>query len=303
MLRYVLAAAALKAFSLNAATRHAYRQIGNVIGARRRSKILRAGYIERADGNLRFAEKHGAIADGMRVLELGTGWVHWESLFTRLFYDVETVLFDVWDNRQFEGFHNYAAILRERLPGLTSRSAAAREKAISRLDRVLACASFDEVYRELGWRYIVEPDGSLAAVGDSTIDLVYSSDVMEHIPEQALEGLADDLRRILKPGAHVTQQIVVADHLTIYDRAVHPKKYLAFDEGQWRRWFVNDVQYMNRWQHSDFVRLYRDKGFRVVDQETVDSADTSMLAIAPRWKSYDKSDLDACVTRLLVQAP
>ncbi|MFY7744445.1 MAG: hypothetical protein ACOVQY_03415 [Erythrobacter sp.] len=40
----------------------------------------------RADQNLAFIEQHGGIRDGMKVLELGTGWVHWEALFLRAFY-------------------------------------------------------------------------------------------------------------------------------------------------------------------------------------------------------------------------
>ena len=58
---------------------------------------------------------------------------------------------------------------------------------------------------------------------------------------------------------------------------------------------------MNRWQHSDFVRLYREHDFSVLAEEIVTSADTASLSLAPRWRDYEKTDLDACFTRLLVQ--
>lgn len=302
-LRYRLAAGALKAFSANRATRFAYRKLGNVVGGRGRANGIDPSYIGRADANLRFAEKHGAIADGMRVMELGTGWVHWEALFTRLFYDVEIVLFDVWDNRQFAGFRTYVAHLLAQLPTLESRDGAAREKAIILLRRISECASFEEIYRLLNWSYVVDVNGRLDAVADKSLDLVFSSDVMEHIPAGSLPLLADSLTRVLTPRGHVTQQIVEADHLVIYSRKMHSKSYLKFSDKHWRRWLENDVQYTNRWQHSDFARLFRDLDFIIVDEEIVSSVDTATIEIAPRWRDYDKADLDATVTRLLVRRP
>lgn len=303
MLKYRLAAAALKAFSLNGLTRYAYRKLGNVVGGRQRAQGIPAHYIDRANGNLAFIEAHGAIRPGMRVLELGTGWVHWEALFTRLFYDVEIVLFDVWDNRQFAGFRRHASALRSALPTLSNRDAASREAAARLLERVLECSDFPEVYRLLGWQYITHPAGNLGAVDANSIDLVISSDVMEHIPAEGLPGLIADFARLMATGGHVSQQIVEADHLCIYDPSAHPKNYLRYTDTQWRRWFENSVQYINRWQHGDFVKLFEDRGFTIVAEEIVSSVDAGEIHLAPRWQSYDKRDLDATVTRLLAAAP
>lgn len=301
MLRYRLAAGALKAFSLNGATRRAYRRLGNAVGGRARAHAIKANAVGKADRSLRFLEKHGAIEPGMRLLELGTGWVHWEALFTRCFHEVEIALFDVWDNRQFAGFRHHAAALRDALPGLETRNGAAREKAIALLGRVLECADFAEVYRLLGWRYLIDEEGRLDAIESGSIDLVFGSDVMEHVPSERLPALVEDFRRVLVPGGRVAQHVVVADHLCLYDPAAHRKTYLSFTDEQWRRWFDNRAQHMNRWQHSDYLRLFRDHGFTVLADEIVTTADTSTLSIAPRWRGYDKTDLDACFTRLLVQ--
>lgn len=298
--RYRLAAAALKAFSLNGATKSGYRWLGNRIGGGSRSKSVQSHYIARAHGNLAFLERNGAVHDGMAAMELGTGWVHWEALFTRLFYDIEVTLFDVWDNRQFDAFLHHARTLGERLEE-TGRPADAIAKARELCGKIAGCRDFGEAYDLLGFTYIIAGDGSIGALEDASLDLVFSSDVMEHIPADTLPRLAGQLRRKLRTGGHATQQIVQADHLCIYARSAHPKTYLAFDDRQWRRWFENDVQYFNRWQHSDFVELFSDAGFAVVDQEIVETADTSGLDIAERWRDYDRNDLDATVTRLLVQ--
>ncbi|RYZ59066.1 MAG: class I SAM-dependent methyltransferase, partial [Proteobacteria bacterium] len=267
------------------------------------SENIEPHYIYRAAGNLAYIEQFGAIADGYRLLELGTGWVHWESLFTRLFYDVRITLFDVWDNRQFPGFLSFAGALRKRLRAEVDRPADQIDRAEKLLDRVLACRSFDEVYALLGFEYVIDPTGSLKAVPDGSLDLIISSDVMEHVPRGAIPTLMKDFMRVLKPGRMAAQQIVEKDHLTIYAPQAHPKAYLRYDERTWKRWYENDVQYVNRMQHSDFLREFKAAGFTVVAEETVATCDSSQIEIAPEFKHYTKADLDAIVTRVMAQKP
>lgn len=303
MLTYRATALALKAFSLNSATKAAYRRIGNVIGGKRRAQGVQPHYLTRADQNLAFIEQHGGIRDGMRVLELGTGWVHWEALFMRAFYEVEATVFDVWDNRQFDGFLTHVNALRAALPGLTDRGPDRTAKARGLLERVAACSNFEEAYAILGFTYLLAPDGALDAIPDRSLDLVFSSDVMEHIPHDSLPELAASLARTVRPGGLVAQQIVPSDHLCIYAKDAHRKAYLQFSDKQWARWFENDVQYQNRWQQSDFRKLFKHAGFEIVSEAIIGRADTSDLRIAARWAGYSREDLDATVTRMLVRRP
>lgn len=303
VLKYRLAATALKIFSVNSFTRKTYRSLGNALGGRKRGSSVQSHYFKRADGNLKAIESCGAIADGMQLMELGTGWVHWEAMFTRLFYDVQIKLFDVWDNRQFAGFLHYATELRRRLASETDRSPEAIAKAEALLDQVLATKTFDEAYELLGFEYIVDPTGSLRAIADGTVDLVISSDVMEHIPRNAVPALCADLRRIVRPGGYVAQQIVYTDHLTIYDRSVHPKNYLRYSDRQWRWWLENDVQYINRLQPSDFLKAFGDNAFTVVSHEAVQTCDSSQLKIDARFAHYTREELDVAVDRLILRKP
>jgi SAM-dependent methyltransferase len=303
MLTYRAAALALKAFSLNETTKTVYRKIGNLVGGKRRAGRVRSHYLSRADQNLAFIEQHGGIRDGMRVLELGTGWVHWEALFLRAFYEVEATLFDVWDNRQFGGFLTHVNALRAALPTLTDRGAERTARAAALLDQVATSRNFEEAYAILGFTYLLSPDGSLNSIADGSLDLVFSSDVMEHIPHDSLPVLAASLHRVVKPGGLVAQQIVMADHLCIYAKSAHPKAYLQYSDSEWARWFENEVQYQNRWQQSDFRKLFKEAGFEIISEAIIGRADTSKLKIARRWADYSREDLDATVTRMLVRRP
>lgn len=303
MLKYVAAAQALRLFSLNGWTKAAYRKLGNYAGSRSRASGIPPHYIMRADANLRAIEKIGAVFDGARLLELGTGWVHWEALYTRLFYEVHSELFDVWDNRQLAGLMRYANELGEKIDELPQRSIKARQRATQLLDDLQHCNNMQEIYRILQFNYRVEPQGSLHSYDNDTFDLVISSDVLEHVPRHSTPALTSELYRVLKPGGVAAQQIVLTDHLGIYDKKVHPKNYLRYNDTTWKLLFNNDVQYINRLQRPEWISLFQKAGFELDNVEVVSRTEVSGLQVSDRFRSFTNDDLEVTVLRILARKP
>jgi hypothetical protein len=301
MLRYVLAAQALRAFSLTSGTKKLYRAIGNKRGGKIRARGLPSHYLSRADQNLTQLEAAGGIADGMKVMEIGTGWAHWEALFVRCFYKVEVTLMDVWDNRQFDGFKTYAAELRRRLDE-TQRTEAQKERARDVLEAVAECTSFEQVYELLGFRYVIGVDTIYKTIGDGELDAIFSSDVLEHVPAESLPEMVAQHMRMLKPGGVCSHQVVPSDHLCIYDKQVNNKNYLRYGEGTWNLFFANDVQYINRIQMSEWAALYEKAGFEVDCRPTA-SVDISGLKVAGKFKTLPASDLGITVFHLIARKP
>src|SRR5205809_6358345 len=152
MVKYIATAIALKCFSCTPLTRSLYRQLGNRAGNNRRSVgTMPAYYPERVRRMLHLQREYGIVRDGDRILELGTGWLHWEALTLRLFYDVEAVLFDVWDNRQLGGVKNYLRQLRPMLNDDFELSVTALKRAQTLINEILKVNSFAELYELLGF--------------------------------------------------------------------------------------------------------------------------------------------------------
>ena len=99
---------------------------------------------------------------------------------------------------------------------------------IALMQQVAESRSAAEAYALLGFRYLVDPTGALAGVPEDSFDLVMSSDVGEHIPRASLPPFAERSFAALRPGGWAYHQIVITDHLGIYDRSVHPKHYLRY---------------------------------------------------------------------------
>lgn len=303
MIRYVTAAAALKLFSAGPLMRGLYRQLGNVGGARQRIRQgLPSSYVERALRFKRLCEEHGAIGNGMRLLELGTGWAHWESTFIRLFYDVEAALFDVWDNRQLEAFQCYFGELEAHLDGEIELDAAASPRAHDLLRAIAAASTFDELYRLLGFQYVVDPGGSLRHFEDGSFDLVFSFNVLEHVQAGILSQFTLDMAGLLKPGGYAIHQIDLGDHLAYYDPAVSVKNYLRYSDTAWKRCFENEVQYFNRVQRPEWLHLFQSAGLVLVEEHLV-TGDIGGIAVDGTYAHLDRQDLGCTALTVVYRKP
>ena len=129
MIKYVVMSSAAKAFSLNQSTKALYRSLGNQVLARSRSASgIEDRYVERAQRLLAICDQHSVLKPGDRIVELGTGWLHWEATVLRLFNDIEATLYDVSDNRLIGPYREWLAELGLRVDCLLYTSPSPRDR-------------------------------------------------------------------------------------------------------------------------------------------------------------------------------
>jgi SAM-dependent methyltransferase len=261
-----------------------------------------AYYGDRVKRMLRLLDEHSLIKDGDRIIELGTGWLHWEALTLRLFYDIQAVLYDVWDNRQMGGLKNYVAQFRPLLATDFDLNPDRIRRAQSVIDAILKCKSFEEIYSFLGFEYVVEPTGSLQRFADASFQLVVSAGVLEHVHRGAVPLLVGETYRILKPGGWAVHSIDTSDHLAHYDTSVCRKLYLQYSEKTWKRFFQNEVQYINRIQPGEWLQMFRAARFDVAEADRR-PIDISGLRLDEQYRQMDPKDLACTVLRLTLSKP
>jgi len=161
-------------------------------------------------------------------------------------------------------------------------------------------ASFEELYRLLGFEYVVESTGSLSRFRDDSFQLVVSGGVLEHVHRAALPELTKATYRILKPGGWAVHSIDTSDHLSHYDASVSKKRYIGFSESTWRFVCDNDVQAINRVQRGEWLELFKSAGFNLKEEEYRE-VDISQLKIAPRFAGMDRRDLATTTVRLTLR--
>jgi predicted SAM-dependent methyltransferase len=298
MIRYFMSALALKAFSFNAPTRQLYRQIGNHFGAKKRHRVSDLPIrVERGELIVDLCRKYHALENGEKLLEIGTGWMHWYSLYLWIFYECRITALDIWDNRQFSALKAGFAKLIDRYG-----EDRANETALNNLAIINRASNFAELYRETGIEHVVEPRGSLDQFDDRSFDCILSMHVLEHVPTKYVTDLVRNMYRTLKPGKYTIHQIGIDDHLAHYDRKTSQKQYLQYSDWTWRAFFENEVQYFNRLQMSEWLDAFRNEGF-ILEEKLVESTDIANLKIASRFADYSKEDLSCTILTLVYRKP
>lgn len=297
---YYLIALLLRFFSLNKATRSAYRTIGNLKN-RRGSGQISPKYFARAPAFIGMLERHGILRPGLRVFELGTGWVHWEALMVRSKVDSVSTVYDVWDNRSFERFRNYVRQLLE--PDARARLGLDDGARIETLREVLAAPSLEDAYAILGFDYVVDGTGRLAGIPSQAFDLVISSDVGEHLRRDDAPEIIRRTFEILRPGGWAYHQVVLTDHLRIYAKSAHPKQYLRYSRKTFLTHLNNRVQYVNLLQIPEWRAMFSEAGFEIVETDRIGTCDLSTLEVHEDWTDVPEEDLACVVVQFLVRRP
>jgi len=286
-------------FSISSLTRRIYRLLGNTLGQRRRiQRGLKRDYVNRVKRLLELCEKYCAIQAGDRLLEIGTGWVHWESTIIRLFYDVEVTLFDVWDNRNLEAYKYYLKQLGEIINKEFDIDPLLHERVQRLLQTLIKADSFDDIYKLLGFRYVINPSGTLKQFQDESFAVIFSFNVLEHVERGILPEFIQDFHRLLKPGGYSIQQIDPGDHLAYYVNNVSRKNYLRYSDRVWERYFENKVQYFNRVQRPEWLDFFRKAGFELLEEE-LKLTDISTIKVDKSYENLDEQDLQ-CVAMTVV---
>ena len=294
MIRYFLLATALRLASATGATRRLYRRLGNALGPQARAKPrLLDYYVDRARLIWGAMDRYPIAQPGDRILELGTGWLHWESTLIRLRREVQATLFDVWDNRQLPALQAYFAHLGRALGDELHLPPQELPQARALLAEIGGAASFQELYAALGCEYVVEPSGELGRFPDHAFQAIISFNVLEHVEAGILPGYVRDMARILAPGGYALHKIDVGDHLAYFVPGVSKKNYLRYSEGTWQRFFQNRLQYFNRVQRPTWLAMFREAGLELVHQEA-QFANIASLPIARQYAGLSQEDL-ACV--------
>lgn len=290
---YFLYPLSYKIFSSSAMTRRMYRFLGNYFGQKRK-------LVGDLPYNLMYEKRRVRdlivdtcdLKDNSEVLELGTGWIHRYSLFLRLFKKIKLTLFDVWDNRQFELLKEYF----KQLPNHLSQEE--MDKARSILNKIEEAKSFEDLYQLLECRYVINENGSLNSFSDNQFDVVFSCNVFEHVKKEILPDYICDINRILTPGGYSAQIIDIGDHYHYLDKkGTHVKEYLKFSNTLWTCYFDNQIQYINRVQISEWLKLFEQAGFKLVYKNEI-GAEISTLKVHSDYSPYSKNDLEGI--RLLI---
>jgi hypothetical protein len=123
---------------------------------------------------------------------------------------------------------------------------------------------------------------------DGPVDCSCSNEVLEHVPAEQLAELLNALRAVTK--GVTTYSIDYSDHYARSDPSVSRLNFLRYSDSEWRP-FNSGRQFVNRLRHSDYLRMFREAGFTILEETSTLGEPPPDLAIAPQYRRYEPDDL------------
>jgi hypothetical protein len=136
------------------------------------------------------------------------------------------------------------------------------------------------------------------SAADPAVNCSCSNEVLEHVPPDQLVKLLAGLRAVTK--GITTHSIDYSDHYARSDKRLSRLNFLRYSDAEWRP-FNSGKQYVNRLRHSDYLALFREAGFTILEESSLPTQPPRDMVIAEQFRCYDPSDLFAIKGRIVAR--
>lgn len=228
----------------------------------------------------------GIALDKGLLMSFGAGWDLFENLVFYGYGINRQVVLDVKPLAQIDLIDGLAAYLSEN----PLEGAAPRPFAPLRSDLKAG------LLRHYGIDYRAPSDARAVALAQGNVDMIATTNTLEHIRKDAIADIMTECRRLIAPNGVVSMTVDYSDHFAHADPSITVYNFLSIESEKWRGHNV-DRHFQNRLRHSDYVRLFEEAAFQIVTQKTVLPPDWKSLIgrqpIVREFQGYEADDLAA----------
>jgi len=248
------------------------------IDARRLSEIA-----ERAGRHLEAIERHfrRPLADAV-FYEFGAGWdlasplAFWSNGIER------QVLVDVRDLLRLRTL-NHTIALFDRISTPLRRRPRGQLAAVSELET------------RFGIYYRAPCDARATGLPAQSLDCVTSSNTLEHIPEAEIRAILRECHRCLRDDGVMSFLIDYQDHYSYFDQGISGYNFLQYSDRSWS-YYNPSLHYQNRLRHKDYLALFEDTGWEILEERRHPVSDQDLAAVArirlaERFQPYSPGEL------------
>jgi len=254
-----------------------------------------------------FLELNPERRESFSVFELGTGWFPIVPVGLYLCGASEIWTFDIVPllrssrmQRTLEFFCEYdrKGELQKHLPRL-------RPERMAHLRTALAAAR-SESPQALLERFKIHAmirDARATELSANSIDLFFSTSVLEHIPREILTGIFREFRRLASKNAAMSHRVGLDDQYHYLDRSITAFNFMQYSDRAWK-YLDSPLTPHNRLRISDYRALLREAGFEMAKEVNTSGSPKELekVRLAPEFQNYSMEDL-LVLTSWLVAKP
>jgi hypothetical protein len=261
---------------------------------------------------LRRMQEQQIPVEGREFLEIGTGWYPVLPILLSLIGAKRIVTVDLnpWLTPRslkdtVEGFITVAEAVandfdlslsnvRSRLMGLRQQLTDGKRLPTE----ILASFSID---------YRMPCNASSTHLPDHSIDYIISSNVLEHIPKEAIAEILVESRRILRRNGMHLHHIDPSDHYS-YDPRITSANFLKYSKVAWYYLGGSGLAYHNRLRGIDYHHLLTTHGFNISheyvihDTKARSAIESGTLAVHPDFAAYSIDELTCAIVDIFARS-
>jgi len=135
-------------------------------------------------------------------------------------------------------------------------------------------------------------DARTTTLPAKSVDLIFSTVVLEMIDAEILNSLFVEFRRVASPDGIMSHYVGLADQYASFDKSISPYNFLKYSDRQWN-FLNNPIIPHSRLRLADYRELYALTGWNVVEERNMSGSleDLKKIPIAPKFKKYAAEDL------------
>jgi SAM-dependent methyltransferase len=128
-----------------------------------------------------------------------------------------------------------------------------------------------------------------------SIDCITSRGALQHIPLQDIRAIMRECHRLLRDDGLMSSLVEYLDHYSFFDKGISGYNFLQYSDTAWR-FFSPTLHYQNRLRHRDYLDLFREAGFEIVEERLKEGTEADLKAIeqlplAKRFRKYSLPEL------------
>lgn len=235
---------------------------------------------------------------GAEVLEIGTGWRPLVPFVFALAGTKHITTIDVnpWLTHEY-ALETWKA-LRPRLEEIaaeTGEPAADVKERYRAIDQHVE--QLDELLAQIGITYVYPGDARETGLPDKTVDMVISSNVLEHIPLDLQTEIHRESLRILRVSGVAIHRFNPQDHYSTVDGNITHANFLQFSAREWEWYGGSGLAYHNRLRAPDYRKMFTDVGFELtvcrerVDERSLVAIESGELKLSAEFAAYHPKEL------------
>ena len=135
-------------------------------------------------------------------------------------------------------------------------------------------------------------DAQVTGLPEQSVDLIFSTGVLEYIPRPVLQGILAEFKRISSKRSIMSHWIIVVDQFAWFDRSITPFNYLKYSNRQWR-YLDSPLISQSRLRICDFREMFKKAGFEILSEENESGhpSDLDKIRLASEFQGYSRDDL------------